>query len=172
MAAIDILLEHMVRSRASDLHLSAGRLPMIRVAGDMIPVAGMPVLEDRVLEGVVTEIMPDAMRGQFASEHDADFAYAVRGIGRFRCNIFKDQGGVCGTFRHIPETMPSAADLRLPDVLLGLADLEDGLVLVTGPTGSGKSTTLAALVDHVNRSHPVHIITIEDPVEFVHTSRR
>jgi twitching motility protein PilT len=172
MAAIDILLQHMVRARASDLHLSAARPPMLRVFGEMAAVAGMPPLDDRVLEGVLFEIMPDRIRAQFLADCDTDFAYMLQGVGRFRVNVFRDTGGICAVLRHIPDKIISADDLGLSPAIRGVCDQESGLVLVTGPTGSGKSTTLAALVDIINKNQACHILTIEDPVEFMHTSKR
>jgi twitching motility protein PilT len=172
MAAIDILLSHMVKAQASDLHLSSGRVPMVRLNGDIVPVAGMPPLESGVLEQVLTECLPEASRTAFATESDIDFAYAIAGTGRFRCNIFRDEEGICGVFRHIPERIPTVEQLGLPEVVRTLCDLEDGLVVITGPTGSGKSTTLAAMIDHINRTKQRHIVTIEDPVEFRHRTIR
>jgi twitching motility protein PilT len=172
MAWLDSLFQRMVTADASDLHLGSNLPPMIRVDGDIMPLPdGEPIDPERMLE-VLMEIAPERNRAQFEQEWDTDFAYAVPGLGRFRANYFQDENGPGGVFRMIPSEVLSAAQLGLPKVVTDLCRLPKGLVLVTGPTGSGKSTTLAAMIDHVNSNRTDHVITIEDPIEFVHTQKR
>lgn len=171
-AGIDELFHQMLDQRASDLHLKSGRPPMVRVDGEMSPLPGRaPIPADRLLK-LLSPIIPDRERARFDAEKDIDFAYVLGGRGRMRCNIFEDIAGVGAVFRQIPTKILSAADLGLPAAVLGLCDHHKGLVLVTGPTGSGKSTTLAAMIDNVNATRADHIITIEDPVEFVHPDKK
>jgi twitching motility protein PilT len=172
MAWLDSLFERMVTARASDLHLSSTLQPMFRVDGEMRPVEGAePTSPERMLE-ILNEIAPERNRQQFEQEWDTDFAYAVPGLARFRSNFVVDQNGPGAVFRVIPTEVLTAAQLGLPKVVTDLCRLPKGLILVTGPTGSGKSTTLAAMIDHVNTNRADHIITIEDPIEFVHEQKR
>src|SRR5438874_162929 len=166
---IDQLFRRMCELKASDLHLSAGTPPLVRKDGEMqtlVEAAG-PLTTD-ILRRLLSEIMPEANRQEFESRHDTDFAYEITGLARFRANVFLDRNGVGAVFRVIPSKILSAETLGLSQHVLGLCSLTKGLVLVTGPTGSGKSTTLCAMVDYVNRHRADHIITIEDPIEFVH----
>ena len=172
MAWIDKLLEIMVEEEASDLHLSSQERPFFRLHGEMAPVANFPdELNPLELDTHLAEITPSRNQEEFAQTWDSDFAYELAGVGRFRVNLFYDRNGAGAVLRHIPQDIPTADKLRLPRAILDFCELSKGLVLVTGPTGSGKSTTLAAMIDHINRRRKEHIITIEDPIEFVHPNR-
>jgi len=168
---IDGYLLRLVELGGSDLHLSADEVPMIRLHGSMERLAGeSPMDREQTLE-MLREIMPEPNRAEFEQGHDTDFAYEIADVARFRVNAFVDHHGPGGVLRVIPHEILTASELGLPPAVVSLCSLSKGLVLVTGPTGSGKSTTLAALVDHVNRNRTEHIITIEDPIEFVHANR-
>ena len=168
MPTIDALLEVMVNQVASDLHLTSTYNPFLRVHGAMHKLADQPVQTSEGIMSMLAEIMPPHNQRQFEREWDTDFAYEVPELGRFRVNVFHDRFGVGTVMRLIPSVIPSLEQLGLPKALRDFCYLSKGLVLVTGPTGSGKSTTLAAMVDHINRHRTEHIITIEDPIEFVH----
>ncbi|HSL83829.1 MAG TPA: ATPase, T2SS/T4P/T4SS family, partial [Thermoanaerobaculia bacterium] len=170
-AAMDHLLRQLVELRGSDLHLSPGQPIRMRIDGDLGPVGTETPGPERTQE-LLRAVSPEARLAEFDADCDADFGYEIPGLARFRVNLFRDRHGMGAVFRQIPETIPSAEDLGLPKPVRELAQLPKGLVLVTGPTGSGKSTTLAAILDLVNRTRPDHLITIEDPVEFVHPSKR
>ncbi len=172
MAWIDSLFKMMGEKKASDLHMTSEHQPMIRESGDMVLLDGVPKLSKEQVKQILMEIAPDRAKKQFEETWDADFAYALEGAGRFRCNYFMDRYGPGAVFRRIPDKILSAEQLGLPAPVLRLCDYKKGLVLVTGPTGSGKSTTLAAMVDHINTHRKEHIITIEDPVEFVHPAKK
>ena len=174
MAKIDQLLKFMVKADASDLHLSSNSLPKLRIDGDMRSVTGekSEELTSAQVHGFLEEIVPDRNQKEFADTRDTDFAYAIDGLGRFRVNVFNDLNGIGAVFRYIPQKIMSLEDLNMPPVFKEFCALSKGLVLITGPTGSGKSTTLAAMVDYVNRQRQDHIITIEDPVEFVHQNNK
>jgi twitching motility protein PilT len=172
MAWIDALFERMVQSGASDLHMTSTLVPMFRLHGDMVPVQGCPVITPEQMQTVLFEIAPADNKKEFGESNDTDFAYELPGQARFRANLFRDHRGPGGVFRQIPSKIASAEQLGLPKAIIDLCHLSKGLVLVTGPTGSGKSTTLAAMIDHINESRAEHIITIEDPIEFVHPSKR
>jgi twitching motility protein PilT len=169
---MEVLLRTLVERKGSDLHVSSGCRPMLRVDGELHELGEWPVLDAGAVERLVHEIAPARSREQFQERNDADFAHEIEGVCRFRCNLFRDRKGIGGVFRVIPWKVLTADELGLPAPIRGLADLTKGLVLVTGPTGSGKSTTLAALVDLVNATRRDHVITIEDPIEFVHENRR
>lgn len=171
MPHIDALLEQLVALGGSDLHLSSGHQPLIRESGDIKPL-DLPVLDSQTVAQYLQEIMPKANRSQFDDNNDTDFAYERSGVGRFRANVFRDRNGMGGVFRVIPSEVLTAEQLHLPEAVIDLCHLSKGLVVVTGPTGSGKSTTLAAMIDHVNRTRCDHIITVEDPIEFVHHDRQ
>lgn len=169
---IDELLKRLVEEGGSDLHLSAGQTPRWRIDGTIRPIAGFLKLGSAEVFQLLTPIMrPDSIE-KFNKSGDEDFAYAMDKHSRFRINLLRDHQGVSAVFRHIPNTIFTLEELGMPEVLRRWAELPKGLVLVTGPTGSGKSTTLAAMVDHINRNRECHILTIEDPVEFVHQSRK
>jgi twitching motility protein PilT len=171
MAKIDELLEFIVDNGASDLHLYSNNVPMVRLDGDIRSLDG-DILSSEDVSEMVHEIMPEHNKTEFAECFDTDFAYALPGIGRFRVNVLMDNNGVGTVLRQIPEIIPSADQLGLSAAVRKLCELNKGLVLVTGPTGSGKSTTLAAMIDLINDTRTDHIITIEDPIEFVHQNKQ
>ena len=162
----------MAEKKAADLHISSEHPPMVRDSGDLIPLEGAPKLTSDQVHQILHEIMPEQNQEEFAQRNDTDFAYALEGVGRFRANIFRDRYGAGGVFRLIPSEILTAEQLGLPPAILKLTDYKKGLVLVTGPTGSGKSTTLAAMIDHINSNRHEHIITIEDPIEFTHPPKK
>lgn len=169
---IDTILTDLVRSGGSDLHLSAGAPPMIRVDGELEPIKGSDALTAHTAQTMVYSLLSDRQRKTFEEERELDLAYELPGVARFRVNVMQQRGTVGAVLRVIPwEILPLDA-LNMPPEIGDLAALPRGLVLVTGPTGSGKSTTLAALVDKANRSRKAHIITIEDPIEFVHENQQ
>ncbi len=170
---IDTLFHGMVNAGASDLHLCVGSPPIIRKDGHiqaLDPAAAVLTTDD--LEMLLAPIMPDANRKEFTERRDTDFAYEIAGLGRFRANAFFDRKGPGAVFRVIPAKILTAEALGLSPAILQLCQLNKGLVLVTGPTGSGKSTTLCAMIDHINRTRNDHLITIEDPIEFVHENKK
>jgi twitching motility protein PilT len=171
-AEMDALFRQMVEIKASDLHLCAGSVPMVRHDGEMKPLPGRSVLSAADIERILFPIAPERNREEFRRRHDTDFAYEIEGLSRFRCNFFMDRKGMGAVFRVIPSKIITAEEMGLSKEILDLCFLTKGLVLVTGPTGSGKSTTLTALVDYINRHRTDHIITIEDPIEFVHENRK
>lgn len=168
---IDAFFRYMFESKASDLHLSSGKPPMVRVHGELETVAELPQLQHCDLLELLQEIAPGPKWEVFARTGDVDFGYELPGMARFRCNFFNQRDGCAAVFRQIPSQVLTADELGLPKVLTQAAMLKKGLVLVTGPTGSGKSTTLAAMIDHANKMRRDHIITVEDPIEFVHKSQ-
>ena len=172
MAELDRLLRHLKEQKGSDLHLAAGRAPRLRVNGELSDIAGAAVQGDAALRELLRELAADYRWTEFESSLDLDFAYGLEGVARFRANYFVQQNGVGAVFRIIPEKILSTSELKLPPAVHKLADLRQGLVVVTGPTGSGKSTTLAAIIDKINAESARHIITIEDPVEFVHQNQK
>ena len=169
---IERYLRLIVEHGASDLHLSAGVTPMLRKDGEMEPIPGATPHTHEQTKQLLEAIMPPRNLEQFTSNHDTDFAHEIPGVARFRANIFMDRKGQGAVFRVIPTKILTAEQLNLPQAVLDLCQLTKGLVVVTGPTGSGKSTTLAAMIDYINKSRPDHIITIEDPVEFVHENQK
>jgi twitching motility protein PilT len=171
MANIDTLFKTMLEEGASDLHLVAGQKPTLRIHGELERLESHGVLEHDVLHGMLYEIAPATKKDEFDKTGDVDFGYELPGVARFRANFFQQKHGLAAVFRQIPTTIVSAEELGLPPILTRAALLQKGLVLVTGPTGSGKSTTLAAIINHANVHRKDHIITIEDPIEFVHQSQ-
>jgi twitching motility protein PilT len=171
MAEIDKYLQAIQKLEGSDLHLSSGAPPIIRVHGTMSPLKAPP-MESETAYNLLTEIMPPSARKQFDETGDADWAYSLEGIARFRCNAFRDRKGPGGVFRIIPNDFLTAEQLNLPQAILNFCKLSKGLILVTGPTGSGKSTTLTAMIDWINNNRKEHVITIEDPIEFVHENKK
>ena len=165
------LLAFSVRHGASDLHLSAGVAPLLRVDGEMMRCE-LPTLAPAQAQALIHSVMTDAQRIAFEAHHEADFSYVAPGLGRFRVNVFKQQRGDGAVFRSIAGTVPSLESLGLGEVFRQLCNTPQGLVLVTGATGSGKTTTLAAMIDHLNSTRQQHILTIEDPIEFIHASRQ
>ncbi|MDX1460134.1 MAG: type IV pilus twitching motility protein PilT, partial [Xanthomonadales bacterium] len=172
MAQIDQLFRVLKEQGGSDLHLLAGRPPRIRLHGSLTDVEGWQALSDGQVRDLLREIASPDQWQQYEQSGDLDFAYALDGVARFRVNFLRQLQGAAAVFRIIPETILSFDDLGVPDSVRELAHLERGLVLVTGPTGSGKSTTLAAILNEINETYPRHIVTIEDPVEFVHPNKR
>jgi twitching motility protein PilT len=171
-AKLDPLLKRLVSEGASDLHLSGGQVPRWRLDGSILPLADLGRLSDTDVYDLLEPVLPERSREAFAACNDADFAYALPGVARFRVNIFRDRGGVGAVLRVIPDKILTVEQLGLPETVLNFCQLSKGLVVVTGPTGSGKSTTLAAMIDHINRTRSEHIITLEDPIEFVHESKK
>jgi len=165
------LLAFGVKNNASDLHLSAGLPPMIRVDGDMRRI-NVPELDHKQVHGLLYDIMNDKQRKDFEEFFETDFSFEIPGLARFRVNAFNQDRGAAGVFRTIPSKILSLEDLNCPDTFKEIINVPRGLVLVTGPTGSGKSTTLAALIDYKNNNVYEHILTIEDPIEFVHESKK
>jgi twitching motility protein PilT len=167
MIDIDRLLEAMIKVKASDLHLKVGSPPMYRINGDLRPV-DHPRLAPKDTEDVMLALTPTRRREMFETHGTADFAYALPSVGRFRINIFHQRGSISLAIRHVNIDIPSFEELNLPEAIRSIVEVPRGLVLVTGVTGSGKSTTLAAMINHINRSRHQHIVTIEDPIEFLH----
>ena len=167
MARIDELLRQMKQQGASDLHLTSGSAPFMRVHGEMVKLNYKNVSPD-TCQGLIFEILNEKQKEIFTQNWDLDLSYPLHGVGRFRVNVFMQRNGISAVFRLIPETVKSISELDLPEQLNDLIDISEGLILVTGPTGSGKSTTLASMIHRINQTHQAHIITIEDPIEFVH----
>lgn len=172
MAQLDELLVYLKDNDGSDLHLAAGLEPRVRAKGRIRTIEGRPPLADGELRGLLKEVATEKHWDEFAQTSDVDFAYGLDGVARFRANYFVQENGAGAVFRIIPEDIISLEQLGLPEAIRSLAYLEEGLVLVTGPTGSGKSTTLAAIINEINTNQTKHIVTIEDPVEFVHQNRK
>src|SRR5438874_12269772 len=163
MARIDSYFKFMLEQKASDLHLSTGNPPMLRIHGELVRIDS-PALDNDDLKALVYEIAPELKIKQFEETGDVDFGYEYPGTARFRANFLNQKSGIASVFRLIPSKVMTMEDLNLPPVLKKFAMLKKGLVLVTGPTGSGKSTTLAAMIDHANLHRKDHIITVEDPI--------
>ncbi|MBM3289423.1 MAG: type IV pilus twitching motility protein PilT [Candidatus Hydrogenedentes bacterium] len=171
MAQIDKYLMMMVKHGASDLHYCTGCKPIFRKDGSMMALRSEEELDPQLVRTVLYEILPESNEKQFNEVRDTDFAYALEGYGRFRVNVFMDHKGMGAVFRVIPTKILTCEELGLPESVKKFCGLSKGLVLVTGPTGSGKSTTLAAMIDSINAARSEHIITIEDPIEFVHPNK-
>ncbi len=169
---IETLLEHVIKNKASDLHLQVGLSPMLRVDGKLAPIAGTPELTEELVENLVFSILDDDQKQVLLKDKEFDFSFAFGDLGRFRVNAYHERGNIAAALRLIPNDILTTEQLGLPAVVNGFADYPRGLVLVTGPTGSGKSTTLAALIDKINDERSEHIITIEDPIEFTHKSKK
>jgi twitching motility protein PilT len=165
------VLELVLEYEASDLHLTNGLPPMLRIDGDLIPIEGYPVLEPEALQRIVYGMMSQKQREKFEEELELDFSYSLPGKARFRVNCYQQRGALGAAFRLVPFVIKTVEDLGLPHVVEEFARIPRGLVVVTGPTGSGKSTSLAALVNTINTERPVHIMTVEDPIEFLHTHK-
>jgi twitching motility protein PilT len=165
------LLAFGVKNSASDLHLSAGLPPMIRVDGDMRRI-NVPALDHRSVHALIYDIMNDKQRKDYEEFLETDFSFEIPGVARFRVNAYNQNRGAAAVFRTIPSKVLTLEDLKAPEIFKRIVDVPRGMVLVTGPTGSGKSTTLAAMIDYVNNREHGHILTIEDPIEFVHVSKR
>jgi len=165
------LLAFGVEQGASDCHLSSGEPPMLRVDGDLKKLDHPPLTKEQV-HALVYDIMTDSQRKTFEESHECDFSFEMGAVARFRVNVFMQRKGEGAVFRTIPTKIVSLEELEMPPILKHLCDKEKGLILVTGPTGSGKSTTLAAMIDYLNNTFEGHILTIEDPIEFVHQSKK
>jgi twitching motility protein PilT len=169
---IEILLEEVVRKRASDLHLQVGLPPMLRIDGSLTPISGYDPLSEEEVERLIFAILDQDQQQILLKDKEFDFSFAFGDLGRFRVNAFHERGNLAAALRLIPNEIKSVAELGMPSVVNNFSNYPRGLVLVTGPTGSGKSTTLAALVDKINSERAQHIITIEDPIEFTHKSKK
>ena len=165
------LLAFSVKNKASDLHLSAGLPPIIRVNGDVRRI-NLPAMEHKLVHGMVYDIMSDAQRKQYEDTRECDFSFEIPNLARFRVNAFVQNRGAGAVFRTIPSKVLTLEDLNCPRIFKDISEYPRGIVLVTGPTGSGKSTTLAAMINHVNENAYHHILTVEDPIEFVHQPKR
>jgi len=171
VARIDAFLKLGTQQGCSDIHLAVGVPPMLRVHGDLMPIK-FRELRQSELEGYITEVLTRSQSEYFASGRDLDFSYVSAEGGRFRVNVFRKETGIGATFRTIPTEVPTLEKLALPPIVTKLCDYHQGMVLVTGSTGTGKSTTLAAMIDHLNTTRRVNIISLEDPIEFVHRSKQ
>ena len=171
--AMDIsqLLTFAYENKASDLHLSAGMPPCLRIHGDVRKLE-TPPLEHKDVHAMVYDIMSDAQRKEYEKNLEADFSFEIPNLSRFRVNAYQQNRGAAAVFRTIPSKVLTLEELKCPPIFRELAMQPRGIVLVTGPTGSGKSTTLAAMIDYINKNEPAHILTVEDPIEFVHTSNK
>ena len=169
---IETLLEECIKLNASDLHMQVGLPPILRVDGALQPIAGTKELTETGVEKLIFATLDDGQREILLKDKEFDYSFAFGDMGRFRVNAFHEKGNLAGAFRLIPNQIRSVTELGMPPIVTSFADYPRGLILVTGPTGSGKSTTLAALVDKINREKAKHIITIEDPIEYSHKSRR
>jgi twitching motility protein PilT len=169
---IDSLLGCVIQMNASDLHLAAGTPPTVRVDGELVRIPNAPVLSPDMAETLVRSLMTDDQRSEFEREWELDFSFGRRGLGRYRVGAFRERGDASAVLRRIPDTPLQLDELGLPRVVGNFAAFKQGLVLVTGPSGAGKTTTLTAIIDKINRERNVHVITVEDPIEFVHVPRR
>lgn len=169
---IELLLEEVVNKRASDLHLQVGLAPMLRIDGTLVPVAGYDNLDQAAVESLIFAILDQDQQQILLKDKEFDFSFAFGTLGRFRVNAFHERGNLAAALRLIPNEIKTLAELGMPNVVSKFAEYPRGLILVTGPTGSGKSTTLASLVDKINTERSHHIITIEDPIEFTHKSKK
>lgn len=171
MPRIDSLFREMPERDASDLHIVVGRPPVFRISGEMVQSEN-DVLTPAAAKELLYEILAPAQRQRIEEHLDLDFAYEIEGLARFRANILHQQRGIGGVFRLIPSKILTLTDLGMPDIVRKLSEFTGGLILVTGPTGSGKSTTLAAMVNHINETRDAHILTVEDPIEFIHEPKQ
>lgn len=172
MAEVDALLQRMEVDRASDLHIKVGMCPRFRVHGELMDVEGTEILSRDAVDRMTREILNEQQERIYLDDGEIDFAYGDVKSGRYRCNFFTEHHGPAAVFRRIPTTIPSLKDLSLPTSLEAFAHMRSGLVLVTGPTGSGKSSTMASLVDIINTQYRKHVITLEDPIEFLHPNKK
>lgn len=169
---METLLEECVRRNASDLHIQVGLPPILRVDGVLTPIPNTPVLNETMIGNLIFSTLDSMQREILSKDKEFDYSFSFGNVARFRVNAFTERGNLAAAFRLIPMKMPTIDDLGMPQVVSTFADYPRGLVLVTGPTGSGKSTTLAALINKINQEKAVHIVTIEDPIEFTHKSKR
>lgn len=169
---IETLLEACIKHGASDLHIQVGLPPILRIDGSLVPIPNTPILTTEIVDTLIFSTLDSMQRETLAKDKEFDYSFAFGEIARFRVNAFNEKGHLAAAFRLIPTKMPTVEELGMPQVISGFADYPRGLVLVTGPTGSGKSTTLAAIINKINSEKSVHILTIEDPIEFTHKSKR
>lgn len=169
---INELLKSASQLKASDIHIKVGSQPVFRIDGKLLPQTTYSIITQQDARDIAIKVMGDRQKELFEKTHDTDFSYSIPGVGRFRCNAFLQRGSVGLVFRVIPYGIPKIEDLLLPEVIKKIADEGRGLILVTGTTGSGKSTTLASIVDYINASRSVNIVTIEDPIEYVHKDKK
>lgn len=169
---IETLLEACIKHGASDLHIQVGLPPILRIDGSLVPIPNTPILTMEIVDTLIFSTLDSMQRETLAKDKEFDYSFAFGEIARFRVNAFNEKGHLAAAFRLIPTKMPTIEELGMPQVISGFADYPRGLVLVTGPTGSGKSTTLAAIINKINSEKSVHILTIEDPIEFTHKSKR
>ena len=169
---IEVLLEECIKKNASDIHIQVGLPPILRVDGALQPIQNAPVLTEDMVEKLVFSTLDSMQREVLSKDKEFDYSFSFGDVARFRVNAFNEKGNLAAAFRLIPTKMPTIDELGMPQVVSTFADYPRGLVLVTGPTGSGKSTTLAALINKINMEKSVHIVTIEDPIEFTHKSKR
>src|SRR3982750_3879543 len=169
---IEILLEEVIKKKASDLHIQVGLPPMLRIDGALVAVTGADALNEEAVEALIFSILDEDQKQILLKDKEFDFSFAYGDLGRFRVNAFHERGNLAAALRLIPNEILSIEQLSLPAVVNKFADYPRGLVLVTGPTGSGKSTTLAAVIHKINMERATHIITIEDPIEFTHSSQK
>jgi twitching motility protein PilT len=171
-ASLHELLSVMVERGASDLHLSCGTYPRIRLNGELELLEAFETLTPADIARLIYSVLTELQRRHFEAGNDLDLSFGVEGLARFRCNVYRQRGVICAAMRMIPYKVRSLEELQLPALVKELADRHKGLVLVTGPTGSGKSTTLAAMIDRINSERRAHIVTVEDPIEFVHQHKK
>lgn len=169
---IEILLEEVIKQKASDLHLQVGLAPMLRVDGSLKPISGTDVLTEEMAETLLFSILDEDQKKILLKDKEFDFSFAFGDLGRFRVNAFHERGNIAAALRLIPSEIPAIEQLNLPPIVSKFAQYPRGLVLITGPTGSGKSTTLASIINKINHERSSHIITIEDPIEFTHRSQK
>ncbi len=172
MDTLEELLRYMVEKNATDLHITTGAPPKVRMSGELVPVPGTEDLSPADTQRLCFSVMTDAQKQKFDEEHEVDFSFGIRGLARFRANVFRQRGAVAGAFRRIPYEVIPLEKLGLPPVVFTFVTKSKGLILVTGPTGSGKSTTLAAFIDRINETYNKHIITVEDPIEYLHPHKK
>jgi len=172
METLEDFLKYMVKKDATDLHITTGAPPKIRIGGELVPIPDTDVLGPGDTQRLCFSVMSDAQKQKFDEEHEVDFSFGIRGVARFRTNVFRQRGAVAGAFRRIPYEVIPIERLGLPPVVFTFVTKSKGLILVTGPTGSGKSTTLAAFIDRINESYSKHIITVEDPIEYLHPHKK
>ncbi len=169
---IETMLEECVKRKASDLHIQYGIPPILRIDGSLVAIPNMPALTEEMLKNLIFATMDEDQKKIYLKDKEFDYSFSFGDLARFRVNAFHERGKMAAAFRLIPNAIVPLSDLKMPEVIGTFSDFPRGLVLVTGPTGSGKSTTLAALIDKINREKSVHILTIEDPIEFTHKSQR
>ncbi|RLD99805.1 MAG: type IV pili twitching motility protein PilT [Aquificota bacterium] len=172
MDTLEELLRYMVDKNATDLHITTGAPPKVRMSGELVPVPGTEDLSPADTQRLCFSVMTDSQKQKFDEEHEVDFSFGIRGLARFRANVFRQRGAVAGAFRRIPYEVIPLEKLGLPPVVFTFVTKSKGLILVTGPTGSGKSTTLAAFIDRINETYNKHIITVEDPIEYLHPHKK